>query len=330
MAVAILCFLSGAQAGPVLRLGYFPNLTHAQALYAKSGGDFEKATGVAIEWVSFNAGPSAVEALFIGAVDATFIGPGPTINGYMKSKGAKFVVVAGSASGGAGLVVRPDSGIQGDGDFNGKVIATPQLGNTQDLAARAWFDEHHYRLQERGGTVSLVPLSNPDQLTMFRKKQIDGAWTVEPWLSRLELEGNGRLYLDEKTLWPDGRYATTELVMTKQYMANNEDVVRKLLLAHVEITQKINADKAAAGAVVNAQLKKETGKALKEEVIRRALDRVEFTWDPIAPSLQKSADTAYRVRFLRRPPALGGLFVLDPLNSVLREKGLAPIENPSH
>ena len=330
MAIALLSFLSETQAGPVLRLGYFPNLTHAQALYAKSTGEFEKATGVAIQWVSFNAGPSAVEALFIGAIDATFIGPGPTINGYMKSKGAKFVVVAGSASGGAGLVVRQDSGIGSDGDFNGKVIATPQLGNTQDLAARSWFEEHHYRLQERGGTVSLVPLSNPDQLTMFRKKQIDGAWTVEPWLSRLELEGGGRLFLDEKSLWPDGRYATTVLVMTKQYVASNEDVVRKLLAAHTEITQKINADKAATGDVVNAQLKKETGKPLKEEIIRRAMDRIEFTWDPIAPSLQKSADTAYRIRFLRRPPALDGLFYLEPLNRVLRDKGLPPTENSSN
>ncbi|HYS43718.1 MAG TPA: ABC transporter substrate-binding protein, partial [Geobacteraceae bacterium] len=179
------CLVRAQPAGSPLRLGYFPNITHAQALYARATGEFEKALGIPIEWVPFNAGPSAIEALFIDAVDATYVGPGPTINGYIKSKGAKFVIVAGSASGGAGLVVRQDSGIAEEKDFNGKVIATPQMGNTQDIAARAWFADKGYRLKEQGGTVELVPLANSDQLTMFKKKQIDGAWTVEPWLSRL-------------------------------------------------------------------------------------------------------------------------------------------------
>src|SRR5437867_2987827 len=245
-----------------LRLGYFPNITHAQALYARATGEFEKALGGRIEWVSFNAGPSAIEALFVDAVDATFIGPSPTINGYIKSKGAKFVVVAGAASGGAGLVLRGDSDIEGEKDFNGKVIATPQLGNTQDLAARAWFADKGYRLKERGGTVALIPLSNPDQLTMFKKRQIDGAWTVEPWLSRLELEGSGRLFLEEKSLWPEGRYVTTHLVANKSFLTENQELWQKILGAHVEITQRINADKAAAAKVLNDQLKKETGKSL--------------------------------------------------------------------
>src|SRR5437867_8164307 len=185
-----------------LRLGYFPNITHAQALYARATGDFERRTGARIKWTSFNAGPTAIESLFTDAVDATFVGPGPTINGYIKSRGVKFVIVAGSASGGAGLVVRKDSGIQSARDFPGKVIATPQLGNTQDIAARCWFADQGFRLRERGGDVSLVPLSNPDQLTMFKKKQIDGAWTVEPWLARLEVEAEGELFLEEKSLWP--------------------------------------------------------------------------------------------------------------------------------
>src|SRR5262245_49487581 len=192
------CVLAGqvaaaeAEAMP-LRLGYFPNVTHAQALYARATREFEKKTGVLIGWTAFNAGPTAMESLFADAVDATFIGPSPTINGHIKSRGQKFVIVAGCASGGAGLVVRPDADIAGENDFADTTIATPQMGNTQDLAARAWFAEKGYRLRERGGNVSLVPLSNPDQLTMFKRKQIDGAWTVEPWLSRLEVEGGGKL-----------------------------------------------------------------------------------------------------------------------------------------
>src|SRR5664279_1566512 len=194
------------QTGKQLRLGYFPNLTHAQALYARATGAFDK-VGARIQWTAFNAGPTAIEALFTDAVDATFVGPSPTINGYIKSKGEKFVVVAGSASGGAGLVVRGDAGITTTKDFGGKVIATPQLGNTQDVAARVWLAAEGYRLRERGGNVSLVALSNADQLTMFKKKQIDGAWTVEPWLARLEVEGGGTVFLEEKTclLYTSGR-----------------------------------------------------------------------------------------------------------------------------
>jgi NitT/TauT family transport system substrate-binding protein len=308
-----------------LRLGYFPNLTHAQALYARATGEFEKQTGVRIHWTAFNAGPTAIESLFVDAVDATFVGPSPTINGYVKSRGEKFVIVAGSAIGGAGLVVRKDSGISGDQDFAGKTIATPQLGNTQDIAARGWLAEKGYRLRERGGNVSLVPLANPDQLTMFKKKQIDAAWTVEPWLARLEVEGDGALFLEEKALWPDGKYVTTHLVVTKTYLAGNRETVRRLLAALIEVTQHINADKTAAAAILNSQLKKETGKALKEEVITRAMSRIEFTWDPICASLKKSADAAHRIGFIRTAPDLGGIYSLSLLNDVLKDKNLPPI-----
>jgi NitT/TauT family transport system substrate-binding protein len=309
------------------RLGYFPNITHAQALYARATGEFEEAIGTPIEWVPFKGGPTAIEALLIDAVDATFIGPNPTINGYIKSKGEKFVVMAGSAGGGAGLVVRRDSGIVGEKDFNGKIIATPELGNTQDIAARAWFAKKGYLLKEKGGTVELFPLSNPDQLTMFRKKQIDGAWTVEPWLSRLEVEGAGRLFLDEKTLWPDGRYVTTHLVVNRRFLARNTELVKKLLAAHVEITRQINADKSKAAIILNEQLKKETGKELKAEVITRALNRVELTWDPVAPSLRKMAKTAYKIRFLKTEPRLEGIYSLTLLNSILREKNLSEVSD---
>lgn len=328
LACLLMSSLSLAQAGTKpLRLGYFPNITHAQALYARGTGDFEKAIGVPIEWVPFNDGPSAIEALFIDAVDATFIGPSPTINGYIKSKGEKFVIVAGSAGGGAGLVVRQDSGIAGEKDFNGKVIATPQLGNTQDLAARAWFANKGYRLKEQGGTVALVPLSNPDQLTMFRKKQIDGAWTAEPWLSRLELEESGRMFLEEKTLWPGGRYVTTHLVVNKRFLAGNQELVKKLLTAHVEVTQRINADKVGTAKLLNEQLRKETGKALQAEAITRALGRVELTWDPLAPSLRRVAEIAHKIRFLKAKPRLEGIYSLKLLNAVLREKNLPEVSD---
>jgi NitT/TauT family transport system substrate-binding protein len=308
-----------------LRLGYFPNITHAQVLYARATGEFEQKTGVRIRWTAFNAGPTAIESLLVNAVDATFVGPSPTINGYIKSRGGKFVVVAGTASGGAGLIVRKDSGIHSDKDFAGKTIATPQLGNTQDVAARVWFEDKGYRLRERGGNVSLVPLSNPDQLTMFKKKQIDGAWTVEPWLARLEVEGGGELFLEEKSLWPEGKYVTTHLVVDRTFLADNQETMRKLIIALVEVTEQINSNKVAAAVILNEQLKKETGKALRDAVIQKALARVEFTWDPICASLKQSADAAHRIGFLRQEPALGGIYALTLLNGVLKEKNLAPV-----
>jgi len=308
-----------------LRLGHFPNITHAQAVYARAGGQFEQKTGVPIKWSSFNAGPTAIEAMFADAIDATFVGPNPALNGFIKSKGEKFVIVAGSASGGSGLVVRRDAGIKTERDFDGKIIATPQLGNTQDVAARVWFAGRGYRFKEKGGSLTLLPLSNPDQLTLFKKKEIHGAWTVEPWVTRLELEGEGDLFLDEKKLWPDGRYVTTHLIISKKFFANNPQIVRKLLTALVEVTQQINADKAAATRVLNAELKKETGKALPDAVITKAMERVEFTWDPIAASLRKSAEAAYKVGFLKTPPDLTGIYSLGMLNEVLKEKNLPAV-----
>lgn len=326
---AVLCLGAGAAfAAPEareVRLGHFPNLTHAQAVYARATGQFEQKLGVPVKWSSFNAGPTAIEALFGDAIDAAFVGPNPAINGFIKSRGEKFVIVAGAASGGAGLIVRKDAGIQTEKDFNDKIIATPQLGNTQDVAAREWFTQRGYRFKEKGGSLTLLPLSNPDQLLMFQKKEIHGAWTIEPWLARLEVEGGGELFLDEKTLWPGGRYVTTHLVVRRQFLASSPALVKKLLAAHVEVTQQINADKTAAADILNAELKKETGKPLPDEVIRRALERVEFTWDPIASSLRQSAESAHHVGFLRARPNLAGIYSLATLNSVLKEKNLPPV-----
>jgi NitT/TauT family transport system substrate-binding protein len=307
-----------------LRLGFFPNITHAQALYARATRYFET-NGFEVKWQSFNAGPTAIEALFSDAIDATYVGPSPTINGYVRSHGEKFVIVAGAASGGSALVVREDSAIKEDKDFSGKTLATPQLGNTQDVAARIWLSEHGMRPKVQGGTVTIVPLSNPDQITMFKTKEIDAAWTVEPWVSRLEIEARGRVFLEEKSLWPEGKYVTTHLVVRREFLREHPDVVRKLLAAHVELTQLINSNKTKATIVLNQQIRKETSRALREDVITRALGRVELTWDPIAQSLERQAESAHKIHFLRQKPDLRGIYELDLLNEVLRSKGLPTV-----
>jgi len=314
-----------ARAGVALRLGHFPNVTHAQALLGRAGGGFEKALGGRVEWTQFNAGPSAVEALFAGAVDASYVGPNPAINGFVKSQGRSFVIVAGATSGGAALVVRNGAGIASSADFHGRTVATPQLGNTQDVAARLWFAAHGYTLREKGGDLTILPLANPDQLLMFQKQQIDAAWTVEPWVSRLEQEGGGRVLVDERTLWPGGRFATAVLVVRREFLAAHPDAVERLLAAHVEATRTLARDREAAAAVLAGEIARETGARLPLAAVRAALDRIEPTWDPLAATIAKAAADAHRVGFLQQEPRLAGLVDVGPLNRVLAGLGLPGI-----
>ncbi len=311
--------------GSVLRLGHFPNVTHAQALYGRATGSFEKTVGTPIAWTQFNAGPSAVEALFVGAVDASYLGPNPAINGFIRSQGRSFVIVAGAASGGAALVVRGDSGILSEADFNGKTVATPQLGNTQDVAARLWFASRGYTTRERGGDLTILPLANPDQLLMFGKRQIDAAWTVEPWVSRLEIEGKGRVFLDERQLWPDGRYVTALLAVRRGFLAEHRDLVVKLLAAHVDATRALAGDLDAASGVLAAEITRETAAKMPREIVRSALRRIELGWDPLPAALVKAAEDAHRVGFLHEVPDLAGIVEPGPLAEVLAAKGLPPL-----
>ncbi|TAM55786.1 MAG: ABC transporter substrate-binding protein [Acidobacteria bacterium] len=325
-ALALACG-RGETSGPgaAIRIGHFPNVTHAQALYGRATGSFAKTVGAPIAWTQFNAGPSAVEALFVGAVDASYLGPNPAINGFIRSQGRSFVIVAGAASGGAALVVRADAGIRGETDFHGKTVATPQLGNTQDVAARLWFAARGYTTRERGGDLTILPLANPDQLLMFGKRQIDAAWTVEPWVSRLEIEGGGRVLFDEKQLWPDGRYVTALLVVRRAFLAEHRDVVVRLLAAHVEATRAMAADLDAAAGLLAAEITRETAARMPAAIVRSALGRIELGWDPLTAALGKAAADAHRVGFLHAAPDLTGIVEAGPLAEVLAAKGLPPL-----
>jgi NitT/TauT family transport system substrate-binding protein len=319
------CGRPSSREGAPLRLGHFPNVTHAQALYGRATGSFARALGGPVEWTQFNAGPSAVEALFVGAVDASYIGPNPAINGFIKSQGRSFVIVAGAASGGAALVVRAEAGISSPSDFHGKTVATPQLANTQDVAARLWFAAHGYTTRERGGDLTILPLANPDQLLMFQKREIDAAWTVEPWVSRLEREGGGRVFLEEKELWPGGRFVTALLVVRREFLAAHREAVRRLLAAHVEATLAINGGKDAAVPLLAAEIRRATSKEMPEAIVASALARIELGWDPLPGPLARAAEDAHRVGFLHESPNLEGIVEAGPLNEVLAARGLPPV-----
>jgi len=321
---------AGAQQKPtVIRVGYFPNITHGQALVGRANGQFEKALGlnVQIEWKAFNAGPSAIEALFANAIDLTFVGPNPAVTGYVRSQGAAVRVIAGAASGGASLVVLEASGIKTVSDFHGKRIATPQQGNTQDVALRSWLRANGMKPREKGGDVQVLPIANADQLTLFLKGQLDAAWAPEPWASRLVREGGGKIFIDERDLWPNHQFVITDLIVSPKFLKEHPDVVKNFLRAHVELTEWINKNSAQAKQVMNQQLQKETGKALSPEVMNDAFSRMQATYDPIRSSLLKSTQQAFDEGFLgRTQPDLSGLYDLTLLNEVLREKKASPVQ----
>jgi NitT/TauT family transport system substrate-binding protein len=311
----------------VLRVGYFPNINHAQAVIGIGNGDFQKEIGdVKLEAQIFNAGPSAIEALFANRIDVSYVGPNPAINGYLKSDGQGLRIIAGASSGGAVFVIRNDSGINSVHDFAGKKFASPQLGNTQDVALRSYLLKNGYKTSENGGTVQVIPATNADIVTMLDKKEIDGAWVPEPWGAKLIRESNCKIFLDERDLWPEGKFSTAMLVVRTDYLNSHPDVIKRLLVAHVRETIWIENNKDQAINNFNDQVMKLTGKTIPNDEISDALSRMEITYDPIKDSIYKSADNAYGLGFLGdKKPNLADIFDLTILNQVLREQNLSQI-----
>ena len=310
---------------PTLRLGYFPNLTHAPALVGVDQGIFADALQgkATLETSTFNAGPEAVEALFADALDASFIGPNPAINAYAQSDGAAIRIVSGSTSGGAYFVVR--EGIDAPEDLQGTTVATPQLGNTQDVALRSWLKDEGFEADEAGGgDVSVQPQANADALAAFVAGDIDGAWVPEPWATRMVQEGGGHVLVDEADLWPEGEYVTTHLIVRTEFLDENPDAVKALLEGTVDAIDASNDDPEAAKASANAQLDELTDKPLDDAVLDAAWGNLTFTPDPIASSLQTGAEDAESVGLLD-PVDLDGIYALDLLNEVLEGRGATAV-----
>ncbi|KXK62991.1 sulfonate ABC transporter substrate-binding protein [Micromonospora rosaria] len=304
-----------------LRLGLFPNITHAPALVGVQNGIFAEKFGsdIKLSTTPFNAGPSAIEALFNGAIDATYIGPNPAINGWAQSKGSALHIIAGSTSGGAALVVKP--GINSVQDLRGKKIATPQLGNTQDVALRYWLKKQGLKTDTSGGgDVSVLPTPNSEIITAFGSGALDGAWVPEPHLSRLILEHGAKVLLDEKDEWPGGEFVTTHLIVRKEFLDKNPGLVKKLLEGHIAAVDFVNGNQEQAAKAANDQLQALSGNTLKEEILKASFANLTFTVDPVAPSLYGSAKHAEEVDLLD-PVDLNGIYHLGPLNDLLKAAG---------
>lgn len=323
------CGGSSGSDGPVeLRLGYFPNVTHAQAIVGVDKGIFATSLGddVKLSTKTFNAGPAAVEALFSDAIDITYIGPGPATNAYAKSKGAAIRVIAGSAANGAALVVKP--GITSVEQLKGKKIATPQLGNTQDIALRYWLKEKGFKTdKDGGGDVAIVPQENAQTLETFTSGAIDGAWVPEPWAYRLQQAG-GKVLVDERDLWPDKKFVTTHVVVRTKFLKEHPDVVKKFLEGHVAATDQVNSDPAGAQQAVADGIGKITGKPLKLEIVAGGWKTLVFTDDPVADSLLDGAKHAQAVGLLEPVDKLEGIYDLGTLNDVLKSKSKEQVSGP--
>lgn len=310
-----------SESGP-LRLGHFPNITHAAALVGAQTDRFKNALGeVPLEILTFNAGPAAVESLLSGALDITYIGPNPTLNAYVKSKGQAVRVIAGATSGGAALVVSQK--INTAEQLRGTTVASPQLGGTQDVALRAWLAKNGLKTDAYGGgDVSIVPQENAQTLEAFRDGKLAGAWVPEPWATRLVQEGGGKLLVDERSLWPGGRFVTTHLVARTEILERRFDEVKAIVRAHVEATRFVTANPAEAQALSIDRIELITGKRLAAPLIADAWKNLEFTTDPLADSLRECAKSAVDVGLLDlEGVSLDELWDLQILTQAEREVG---------
>jgi NitT/TauT family transport system substrate-binding protein len=316
----------GGTSASQIRLGFFANVTHATPLAGLKEGFFAKELGgTEIKPQVFNAGPAAIEALKGGSIDATYIGPNPSISGFTSTGGELLRIVAGATSGGASLVVKQD--ISSPADLKGKKIASPQLGGTQDVALRAWLTQQGYKVDTTGkGDVSVVPTENAQTLQAFQKGELDGAWLPEPWASRLILEANAKTLVDERTLWPNGRFVTTNLIVSAKFLKEHPDTVEALIRGQVATNDWIVANPDRAKASVNAQIGAFAGKPLAQATIDAAWPNIEITNDPLASTLGKLEEDGVKVGVTKHAD-IRGIYDLTLLNKVLQAAGRPAVDD---
>ncbi|WP_406455742.1 aliphatic sulfonate ABC transporter substrate-binding protein [Streptomyces sp. NBC_00876] len=310
-----------------VRIGYFPNLTHATALIGRRQGLLQRELGgTESEYSVFNAGPSEIEAINSGSLDIGFIGPSPSINAYMKSSGRNLRIISGAASGGVKFVVNPDR-IKSLDDVRGKRISTPQKGNTQDVAFLNWISERGWKVDPESGKgdVSVFRTDNKVAPAAYKSGSIDGAWVPEPTASQLVAEG-AKVLIDEAALWPDERFVVTNLIVSQTFLKEHPDVVEAVLRGTVRTTAWIKANPDTAKAAANTQLKADTGKELPADILAPAWKSIRFTYDPLAATLTTEAEQAVRVGLLDEPD-LQGVFDLRLLNKVLKNEGRPPVQD---
>lgn len=312
----ILILSKNAFAEKKIKVAFFPNFTHAQALIGMENGEYEKHVGTKIEWKAFNAGPSAMEALLSGEIDFAFVGTNPAINAFLRTKGVALRIIAGVANGGASFVIGGNLSIKSESELKGKNLASPEFGNTQDVALKYWLKSKGFQINR---DVRVNNLKNSDIYLLFKKGSLDGAWVPEPWATRLVKEANGRIFIDERSLWPDGDFSTAILVVRKDFLDKNLKLVEGFLKAHVIITEWINKNPDLAKKVINRAIEKMIYKPLPEMILQEAFTRVKFTYNPATNSIFESAKRAKELGYLPKyeEKNLNEILYLSILNNVL-------------
>ena len=302
-----------------LRIAYFPNIGHAIPVVGIEHGIFAEYLGddVAIETRVFDSGPQAIEALFANSVDVAYVGPGPAINGFLNSENNNIKILAGAASGGASFIVHPDSEINSASDFAGKKIAAPQIGNTQDVSLRHYLSENGLKPAEKGGSVVVYNIANPDIYTLFVKGEIDGAWVAEPWATILESELNGERLFHEEELWPNEEFASVLLIGNIDYVDKNKTLLGDFIRAHHETVIWIQTNPKDTRIVFNDFLDSHFGQSLSDDVVDVALSNILITADPKPASVFSFAEKADTLGYLgRNGYDLSELFYSFDTNSI--------------
>ncbi|MER5395941.1 ABC transporter substrate-binding protein [Streptomyces sp. NPDC002599] len=320
---------TGAKTGGVdqVRIGYFPNITHATALVGLQEGFFQKELGgTKIRTQAFNAGPAEIEALNGGAIDVGWIGPSPAVNGYTKSDGTNLRIISGSASGGVSLVVNPRK-IGSPAALKGRTIASPQLGNTQDVALLDYLARQGYKVDARSGRgdVKVQRVDNKEIPALFERGDLDGAWVPEPTAARLVAAG-GKVLVDERKLWKDGRFVITNMIVSQRFLKKHPDVVEALLRGSVRTNAWINAHPRQAKASVDRKLRADSGTRLPPKVLDMAFAHVQILDDPLAATLRDEAAHAVAAGLLQ-DPLLDRIYDLRPLNKALQAAGRPAVDD---
>lgn len=322
VAVAMIAFgTSASNSSPenTVRVAFFPNLGHSIAIVGTEKGIFAEKLGnqTVIETRLFDSGPQVIESIFANEIDLAYVGPGPAINGFLKSDGKALKILAGAASGGVSLVIHPNSKIESVADFPGKRIAAPQIGNTQDISLRNYLFQNNLKPAEKGGSIYVINVLNPDIFTLFSKGELDAAWVPEPWATRLVQQLGGIRLFQEKDLWPDQKFSSTVLIVRSEFLEKHPDIVQKWMEAHVQTSDWINEHPAETKLIFNDFLKKKTGKTFPSEILNEAFSNLQITSDPIESSINTFAERANSLGYLGREGySLEGIFYAEPLNSI--------------
>ena len=285
-----------------LRIAYFPNIGHAVPIIGIENDFFleQLSSDVKIESRIFDSGPQVIESLFANSVDIAYVGPGPAINGFLNSENNNIQILSGAASGGASFIVHPESEINSASDFAGKKIAAPQIGNTQDVSLRHYLSENNLKPAEKGGSVVIYNISNPDIYTLFVKGDIDGAWVAEPWATILETELNGKRLFFEEDLWPNKQFASVLLIANTDYVKKNPELISKFLLSHHHTVDWINENPLETRIIFNNFLKSHLGQSLSDDVVDISLSNLEITTNPVKDSVYSFAEKANVLGYLGR------------------------------